>query len=284
MADEQNNGVPDLIGFVELENSGVLEDLAGSALSKHGYLWTAFANLPGMSLGIGFFFFFPITEARAHSITIGKETAPRPVLELRVEPRGKPLVFLLCHWKSKLGKDTEALRRASARVVQRRLREINQTETDTPVIVMGDLNENHDEYYRCSGAVLSALLPDDPDAAALASKEAEAFGSFIVLSGEKPPRASFFPEELPALYSPWDREMDSGSYYYRDDWETIDHFLLSDALFSGSFWDFAGCQVLNFAPFTKASGAPDSYVPRNGRGLSDHLPLLLSLSFTKTEN
>ena len=279
--------VPDLIGFLEVENTGVLEDIAGGALSKQGYYWTAFTNLPGSSLGIGFISRYPLVDVRAHSITVGKDTAPRPVLELRLEPQEQPLVFLLCHWKSKLGGDnaTEAQRRSSARVVQRRLRELKESEPDTPVIVMGDLNENHDEFYRRSGSILSALLPDDPDAAELAvraSKEAKSSlgaADFLVLSGEKPPRSFYFPNDVEALYSPWDDELIDGSYYYRDNWETIDHILLSDALFSGSGWEYTGCRVLNQAPFTASNGSPYTYVPRSGRGLSDHLPLLLFLKF-----
>ena len=269
---------PDLIGFVELENARVLEDLAGGALSKYGYFWTAFANIPGLSLGVGVLSRFPITDIRAHSITVGKETAPRPVLEVRVEPGGKPLVFFLCHWKSKLGGDdvTEPQRRSSARVIQRRLRELKETEAETPVIVMGDLNENHDEFYRHSGGLLSALLPDEPDAAAVAIS-ARAPNDFLVLSREKPPGAFSFSEDVQALYSPWEEEITGGSFYYKGGWETIDHFLLSEGLFNGSGWVYEGCQVLNHAPFATSEGIPNAYVPRTGRGLSDHLPLLLYL-------
>jgi len=269
--------VPDLIGFVELENTRVLEDLAGLTLSKHGYYWTAFASLPGSSLGIGFLSRYPLKDIKAHSITIGKETAPRPVLEVRVEPQGKPLVFLLCHWKSKLGDEnaTEALRRSSARVVQRRLRELKEAEAGTPVIIMGDLNENHDEFFRQS--ILSALLPDNPEAAALAIGSGN-LDEHLVLSGKKPPLARYFPDDVPALYSPWYGELSAGSYYYRGNWETIDHFLLSDSLFDGSGWEYSGCQVLNHAPFISARGNPDTYIPQYGRGLSDHLPLLLYLN------
>jgi len=271
--------VPDLIGFVELENAGILEDIARGTLSQYGYFWTAFANLPGSPLGIGFLSRFPIKETRVHSITVGKESAPRPVLEIRVEKRGKPLVFLLCHWKSKLGGDlvTENLRRASARVIQRRLRELKESEAETPVIVMGDLNENYDEFFRQTGKALCALLPDDPDAAALARRNSGVLKGSLVLSGEKPPRSLSFPEDACVLYSPWKDEMSDGSYYYRDEWETIDHFLLSEALFSGTGWNFASCRVLNQEPFTGSDGKPKPYVPRIGRGLSDHLPLLLCL-------
>jgi len=265
--------VPDLIGFIEVEHALVLDDLSRGSLAQHGYFWNAFANLPSSSLGIGVISRFPIKDVRAHSITVEKQTAPRPVLELRVEPGGKPLVFLLCHWKSKLGGEdaTEAVRRYSARVVQRRLRELKEAEAETPVIVMGDLNENHDEFYRRS--VFSALLPDDPDAVAMAVRGP---AEFLALSREKPPRSIFF-ENVPALYTPWGEELSDGSYCYKDNWETIDHLLLSDALFTGSGWDYAESRVLNRAPFASSGGIPDSYNPRTGRGLSDHFPLLLYL-------
>ena len=265
--------IPDLIGLVEVENGGVLDDLCKGSLSKHEYRWTAFANLPGSALGIGILSRFPLKDARAHSITAGKETAPRPVLEVRVEPRGKPLVFLLCHWKSKLGNDTEALRRASARVIQRRLCELKKTEPETPVIVMGDLNENYDEFYR--ELQYSALLPDDPDAVGLA--EQSFLGrDFLVLSAKKPPR-SLYVENIPALYSPWEEELESGSYYYKGNWETIDHFLLSEGAFNDSGWEYSGFRVLNEEPFANSKGTPNIYAIKSGKGLSDHLPLLLFL-------
>jgi hypothetical protein len=218
-------------------------------------------------------------------------------LEIRIEPRSVPLVFLLCHWKSKLGGDdaTEALRRSSARVVQRRIRELKEAESGTAVIVMGDLNENHDEFYRRSGSELCALLPDNSEAAAAAAKAAKTAGTpkttatsemavtpfrdFLVISPEKPPASEFFPEDTTVLFSPWEEGLSGGSYSYKGEWETIDHFLLSEGLFTGSGWDYAQARVLNYPPFINSNGTPDTYVPRYGRGLSDHLPLLLYLNY-----
>jgi hypothetical protein len=201
------------------------------------------------------------------------------------------LVLFVCHWKSKLGGDeaTESTRRASARIIIRRIKELAETEPNLPVLVMGDLNENHDEFYRRSGTAISALMPDDLRAAeftdlygldssdpSTAARIGEIQKDFIILSKNKPPATRYFPEGVLALYSPW-AEMEDGSYYYRNDWETIDHFLLSPQLFSGSGWDFEHCKVVNFPPFASAKGYPSSYNPRTGSGMSDHLPLFLLL-------
>jgi len=268
---------PDLIGLVELENAGILEDLAKGHLLQCGYTHAFFGNTQGMSLGAGVLSRHPFTEAKVHSITMNSETIPRPVLEVRIEPSGEPLVFFLCHWKSKLGGEdaTESLRRASARVIGRRIGELRLEKPGVPVIVMGDLNENHDEFYRRSG-IVSALMPDDPEAAMLAKTNAGK-NDFLILSNEKPPRTVYFDPAHAVLYTPWENELSDGSYYFRNTWETIDHLLLSEELFDDEGWDFDACQVLNFPPFTNAKGFPNPYNPRNGLGLSDHLPLLLWL-------
>jgi endonuclease/exonuclease/phosphatase family metal-dependent hydrolase len=268
-------GVPDVLALQEVENAEVLKELAGGPLAKHGYQWVFFADNPGAALGVGVLSRLPLVETRAHSVTAGGHTSPRPVAEVWLRPGNETLALFVCHWKSKLGgaDATEAERRASAAVIARRIREIRAEKPDMPVLVAGDLNENHDEFYRLSGADVSALLPDDPPAAGLAAVRKD----YLVISGEKPPRARHFAGETAALYSPWGNEMEAGSYYYRNTWETIDHFLLSGGFFDGKGWDFDTCEVLNKEPFINDRGTPRTYNPRTGNGLSDHLPLLLTL-------
>jgi hypothetical protein len=93
--------------------------------------------------------------------------------------------------------------------------------------------------------------------------------------------ARHFPDGVLVLYSPWAAELKDGSYYYKNTWETIDHFLLSPHLFTGTGWDFENCKVLNYPPFASEKGFPSSYNPRTGYGLSDHLPLLLFLKMQR---
>jgi endonuclease/exonuclease/phosphatase family metal-dependent hydrolase len=276
-------GPPDILALEEIENLQCLEALASGELAKYGYGWTYFSKNKGAALGIGVLSRVPIAEAHAHGMVWDQEAAPRPALELWLYPEDTPLVLFVCHWKSKLGGDdsTETLRRASARIILRRIREIRSAYPDVPAVIMGDLNENYDEFYRRGGTTLSALLPDDPDASELVRAEYAGLskrGDFLVLSGEKPPAAAHFDLSMPAFYSPWEQELRNGSYYYRDEWETIDHFLLSEQFFDQRGWDFSSCRVLTQEPFVDEEGIPDAYNPRTGSGISDHLPLMLVLT------
>jgi endonuclease/exonuclease/phosphatase family metal-dependent hydrolase len=282
---------PDIIAIQEIESARALADLAG-VLSKYGYAWTHFAGNPGMSLGVGILSRLPLEGTRVHSVSAEGSTAPRPILETRVSAGGETLALFVCHWKSKLGGEdlTESTRRASARVLLRRIREMTKQEPELPIIIMGDLNENYDEFYRRNGEAISALLPDDPRSAELsrlddidenAPDAAAAVGTlqadFLVISQNKPPLTRYFPSLAVALYSPWSVELQNGSYYYGNNWETIDHFLLSKQLFNGSGWEYENSAVAAYEPFTGAGGRPAIYNPKTGSGLSDHLPLLLYL-------
>jgi hypothetical protein len=81
------------------------------------------------------------------------------------------------------------------------------------------------------------------------------------------------------VYSPWlDYPEDKGSYYYKDEWETIDHFLLNNALFDQQGWEYESFTAFAQPPFTKSSGVPYPYNPKTGNGLSDHLPIVLNLA------
>jgi endonuclease/exonuclease/phosphatase family metal-dependent hydrolase len=301
---------PGIMALIEIENLQVLEDLA--AMPGMSYNWLFFANTAGTGLGTGVLSRFPIRDARTHGVIVSDTEAPRPVAEVWIDIEGgEPLVLLVCHWKSKLGgeKATEPARRAAAMVISRRLEEIERNFPGTPVIILGDLNENHDEALRVDGDYTTALLGDYSKAAGYVPETVgtvrPGMRDFLVLSGNKPPRAEYVAGA--ALFSPWmEREnrggmgndMDimeensarpmnfqgegaaGGSYYYKDQWETIDHFLLNGSLFDGTGWEYYGFSPLSTAPFTKGASpqeAPDAFNPRTGAGLADHLPILLSL-------
>lgn len=270
---------PDIIIMQEIESLVILKDMAHSL--SGGYSHSHFANNPGAALGLGILSRIPLGDSRVHSITINGETTPRPVLETRVDTENGAFVIFACHWKSKLGGDnaTENVRRSSARVILRRMRELWEDEPELGVIVAGDLNENHDEFYKQGGKYLCALMPDDLFCSQMTGGIQK---DFIVIAKNNPPSPVHFPEDSIVLYSPWMSDLEAqaqpGSYFYSYNWETIDHFLISGQFFNDTGWKYEKAFVANFPPFVNNSGIPFSYNVKTGMGLSDHLPLLIKLT------
>jgi endonuclease/exonuclease/phosphatase family metal-dependent hydrolase len=269
--------MPDVLMLEEIESSVILDDLS-KTLSK-GYSWSHFANNPGAAAGLGILSRLPLTEAKTHSITIDGETTPRPVLEAKIQTEEGSLILFVCHWKSKIGGDdvTENVRKSSARVILRRIREINEEEPDTGIIIAGDLNENHNEFYRQGANAICALIPDDPYCVKLSNVNVEGQKDYLIISGNKPPVPVNFPLGSVVLFSPWIRELENGSYSYKHNWETIDHFLISGHFFNNSGWEYEKVLIANFAPFAGSDGIPIPYNSKTGLGMSDHLPLLLTI-------
>jgi len=265
---------PDIIMFQEVESQKVLEDLALSL--QRGYSWNHFAVNPGSAIGLGIISRYPLLDIKAHSISINGDIAPRPVLEAKIQAAENFIVFV-CHWKSKLGGNeaTENARKAAARVILRRIRELRESEPDTGIIVAGDLNQNHDEFYRQNASMICALLPDDPYCANITAGVQK---DFLVISRNRPPSPIHFPKETIIFYSPWTSELENGTYFFRNSWETIDHFLVSGQFFDNTGWEYEKTMIVNIAPFANANGKPTPYNSRTGLGLSDHLPLLLIMN------
>lgn len=287
---EAINPKPDLIFFQEVESLLVLEDIAHSL--SNGYNRSYFANNPEMAIGLGIISRIPLSDSRVHSITVEGETIPRPVLETRLDTDEGSFVIFACHWKSKLGGDaaTEIVRRASARVILRRTRELWENEPELGIIVCGDLNENHDEFYRNDAGIICALMPDDIYCANLVKAGAVSAltglsnsgitglqKDFLIISGSNPPTPVHFPDDAIVFFSPWTQELENGSYFYKNNWETIDHFLVSPQFFNGKNWEYERANLANFQPFVNSGGTPFSYNARTGAGLSDHLPLLITV-------
>ena len=281
---------PDILALIEVENGDVIRDLADSSCLD--YLWFFFAGAPDGSIGLGVLSNLPLTETKTHSFHSENGSIPRPVAEIRVDTGSGPLVLFVCHWKSKVDGDkkTETLRRSASALIVRRLAEIEAENPGTPVIILGDLNENHDEFFRIGATYPCALLPDTEEAAAfmhtVPGGTRPKFQDFLVLNKDMPPRTEYFSNTAGTVYSPWfeykesslkNQSKTAGSYYYKDSWETIDHFLLNAYLFGGNGWNYGNFRVLTEPPFTDDNGHPQPYNPRTGNGLSDHLPIVLIL-------
>ncbi|HOJ99819.1 MAG TPA: endonuclease/exonuclease/phosphatase family protein [Termitinemataceae bacterium] len=180
------------------------------------------------------------------------------------------------------------------------------------ILVVGDLNENYDEFERQGKTRITALLPTTEEAGRLVQlqqRKKERRSSFNLRggdysledpslkgSGETPPFS--WPEDVLLLrdsfqisqdetlrdltfYSPWQESPFAGSYWYKGAWETIDHVLLHSSLGDGKGWEFASFGVAQQTPFVNEEGYPVAYNPQTGKGVSDHLPLLVVLKYVE---
>lgn len=278
-------GGPDILALIEIENESVLRTLASGPFKRFSFTDSVCAAAPGAALSVGLLSRYPIIESRTHSLRYASVQIPRPVLEVRIDIGGRDVLIFVCHFKSKLGNAEEGrlLRRAASSAIATRMRVLQEAEPSLDILVLGDLNENEDEFTRNGGQYIHALMPDTEAAAALVAYEAEENPSitaleFFVLSQEQPPCSKQFPNSC-VLYSPWYASTYAGSYVYKDQWERIDHLLLSPALFDASGWEFLHFSVIDDARLLNSNGYPASYNPRTEYGVSDHLPLWIDLAY-----
>jgi endonuclease/exonuclease/phosphatase family metal-dependent hydrolase len=265
---ESVSGGPDFAALVEIENDKALADLASGPLGGLGYRWGATLPTKGAAIRVGFLSRFPVSGLRGHTPP-ASGFPQRSFLEVTLDVDGETVIVFICHFKAKSEGEaaTENSRRLAADTLVKRIAETAaaaQPDRPPQILILGDLNENIDEYERKAGSYLTALMPAREAAAALAEGRTQ---QALYVTGEKGEASLGNPA---VFYSPWlDDPPHPGSYYYRG-WETIDHALLSPGLVDSSGLTLDGFSVIRHEFMLTASGAPK-------KEYSDHLPILLRL-------
>ncbi|MDR2588662.1 MAG: endonuclease/exonuclease/phosphatase family protein [Spirochaetales bacterium] len=260
-------GGADFAALVELENDRVLADLCAGPLKECGYRFGVTLPTDSSAIRVGFLSRFPVRDIRGHTPP-SSGFHQRAIMEVTLDVGGEELVVFICHFKAKTegSQATEKSRILSASTLARRIRE-KSAFSSAEILVLGDLNENADEYERNGGTYITALMP--------ASAALDAAGALesVYLTGEK--SAASFAGPL-VFYSPWlDDPPHPGSYYYHSSWETIDHALVSPGLVDSRGLVFLSFGVVRHDFMLTSGGAPK-------KEFSDHLPLLVRLG--KAEN
>lgn len=306
-------GGPDIVAFEEIENMNVLKALLRSHLAALGYTSYVLVPVAGSAINIGVLTKYPVTSVWTHAVVSTSDHPLRAVVEISLDCNGIPLVLLACHWKSKSGgaAQTEQARIEAAGIVARREREILSQNPDAEIVVLGDLNENVDEFERIGGSYQTGLIAfDGVDTTGHGVIPPAALPSYFRDSIIVSPNAALVPsyaaqlDYVPAnerggasgtagdsqtvppliLYSPWGTlgaggtkmPVSEGSYWYHD-WETIDQFLLSPGMIDGKGLTFADFQVIRLPYLVDKYGHPAAWYSDRRSGYSDHLPVLLVL-------
>ncbi len=257
----------DVIALQEVENLNALRLLRERYLKGMGYNYVVTAPQEGVAVRVALLSRLPIRQVRCHSMAEWEGNPLRNILEAELEYKGNTFFIFNNHWKSKSGgvQPTEQARLYAASVILRRIRSILEERPDADIVILGDLNENVEEYLEVRsgvsrGGYQTALIP-------ISAPFEESYGTTSIFLADRPEAAGIFNGRL-VLYEPW-YELDMqerGSYLFQARWQTPDHILLSAGLFDG--------QGLAYQP-------GDFKVERSDFLLkweySDHLPLIIIL-------
>jgi hypothetical protein len=219
------------------------------------------------------------------------------ILEAEIEYENHRLIIFNNHWKSKRGggRESEPARLASSVMIVERIREIQEEghkvvgqpsdengersprggeSAASDIVVLGDLNENIEEYHERGKEYPTALMPYDGGAEA--GERADESLWLTAAAG----KAGWDGQRL-VMYEPWyEKERgERGSYVYRRTWQTPDHILLGAGLFDGRgiIYEEGGFRVLRSSFLVDENTGFPKFRRGAGRLYSDHLPLLVTL-------
>lgn len=254
----------DVVVMQELENSGQLYDISNRLQSTFNfssrYHYGAFIKEDGASIGIGVISRLQISDVKSHSLDIRSERSRqpslRPILQFTVTCGGKELIIFANHWKSKSGgKESSDVWRAYQESSLARLFH-SAEQAGLPAVACGDFNADISDF--CFSENANSESPDE--------SEKEDLPNRVILRGK----------QKSEVYSTWILSDGScagdGTYYYKGEWEKIDHFFSSD---NGLLFDF---RVESQGNHATEDGRPMRYYLPNGSGYSDHFPITCRVS------
>lgn len=264
----------------EIENERIIYDitnrLAGNTWYKNKKLnYAVFAKDSASSIGCAVLSRHQLSDVSVHATDIrtekNKQPAMRPLIEATVTKNGRNIILYVNHWKSKSGgkEETEVWRTWQESVLAGRIVSV----ADGTSISCGDFNRDIADFMQMNSATDDDIYFGNDDFSNKSeSQPANTTNIFLRHRG-------FEKEKKVAAYSPWLDEIavancdSQGSYYYKGNWECIDHF------FSTGNANIKNFKVATDEPFTKKDGTPNKYAVYAGKGTSDHLPLVCIVEF-----
>jgi len=251
-------GYPDVVVLQEVEGERVVVDLLQGHLCRRGYCWYATAKEEGGAISIAIISRHPLVEAAVHSHSGG-----RPALEASVNTEGGTITIFALHAKSQIGEaeETEAKRLALMQALTGAAR------GDANVLLCGDFNENPDAVWQ-SGSNQTALV----DSTHPQRDAYERAGSLVISGSQRGLLPSWY-------YCPY-LDLNNallGSYVYGGVWQQYDQILAGHRLFDGIGWEYDDFEVCTLPSLIGGDGKPKAWNVNLLDGVSDHLPVLMTL-------
>ena len=245
--------LPDVVGLAEVENSNVLRDLCqGTPLAQVPYRYVHYNSPDRRGIDCALIYRsdrFTVTTSRPVSMSdsaAGFFTRDILVVE-GVTVGGDSVCLVLNHWPSKRGGDEATVHRLSiAQTVRTLMGELHKKHPGSAVIALGDMNSTSDEAPVAEGM---------------------GFGTDTV----NPEGIRLLTKRLPKSW---------GSHKYQGQWRYIDQVFL----LAGEEWLVRDFRLIRFGHLLSDENRRPGQRPkrtyqgpRYEGGLSDHLPLLLTL-------
>ncbi|MDD5360071.1 MAG: hypothetical protein PHI79_05305 [Sulfurovaceae bacterium] len=256
----------DIIGLQEIENKYVFDELQ-KLLRVVGceYKYSAITKKPFSPIQVALLSKYPIILQR--ELVISSSPKVRNILEVSVDIDSHPFIIFVNHWKSKSSGGKESFRIKSAKVLAKRIFELNQ---NSEYVILGDLNSKYDAPNSLEGA-----LND--------TNGITAIGDIIHTYKNSKPITKNEIASLPKgfHYNLWNELPPNKrwSHGFRNQKSAIDHIIIPPSLFNGHDIEYKDSSFGVFAPkyLMNKNGTINRWKATNGNhtgvGYSDHLPI-----------
>jgi len=254
----------DIILFQEIDSSAVVEQLISEELVLSNFRYAVVAPMSEHSITQAIISRYPLRNVRFHAISHADVGATRGFLEATAVINDRELVLYNLHLKSKRDgeRETEPQRRAVIDALARRMRMQMMHNPLREIIIGGDMNSEIVAVDESSGFLYA--LP--------AYNEGERSHALRIASLTQVPSLQDAGDSM-VFVSPWGAASWPGSYYFRDEWQQIDHFFLSPTLFDQQGFEYQHFEVA----VDETDPLPDSKFSA-GSAESDHLPIVLTIT------
>jgi endonuclease/exonuclease/phosphatase family metal-dependent hydrolase len=275
-------GGPDVLCLQEIESRVALSELRDRYLKNMGYRYLVFVPQKSMATTVACLSRLPVLHTRVHAVGSFDGRPLRHILEVQLSYEGSTLYLFNNHWKSKTGgvDHTAPARRLAAKVLVERVREILVSVPSADLLVLGDFNENLDEYDQIGRRYRTAILADEVPGTEFETDGWERQTLFVTSSQSN----TGLQEDRLVLYDLWYElpPTQRGSSVYQGRWQTPDRLFLSPGLFDEAGFAYRRNSfrvVKEEFLLDPNSGFPLRWRAGAGHaGTSDHLPLTLGLS------
>ena len=262
IGDELVKGGPVVMGFSEVENRQVVEDLIHTPpLSERGYKIIHYDSPDKRGIDVAFIYqakYFTVTDSKPWPLKIPgmDDFYTRDILEIAGKLDNEPFYFLVNHWPSRSGgeKETVMKRDAAADLCLSIVKSIYKESPDAKIVIMGDLNDDPVDESLIKHLKTKTKIED---------------------------------VQKDDLFDPmWQLYRDGvGSLAYRDRWNLFDQIIVSSALLDkakGGYLYYKA-KVFNKSFLLEKEGQYKGYPFRTYAGgvyeggYSDHLPVYMFL-------